>query len=73
MCIYIYTKINKCDLMKCISFPTAKKIISKTDQPSKGEKKKKNPKKKIANKTMSKKLISKIFIELMQLNMKKAT
>ena len=39
----------------------------------KGGKKKKNPKKKIANKTMSKKLISKIFIELMQLNMKKAT
>ena len=33
--------------MKCISFPTAKKIISKTEQPSKGEKKSKKIKKKM--------------------------
>ena len=63
----IKTKINKWDLMKLKSFCTAKETINKTErQPSEWEKI-------FANEPMDKGLISKIYIQLMQLNIKKTT
>ena len=58
----IKTKVNKRDLIKLISFCTAKETISKVKkQPSKWEKI-------IANETIDKGLISKIYKQLIQLN-----
>ena len=63
----IKTKINKWDLMKLQSFYTAKETTNKMKrQPSEWEKI-------FANKSMDKGLISKIYKQLMQLNIKKAT
>ena len=59
----IKTKVNKCDLMKCKSFCTAKETISKVE---------KQPSKTIANETSDKGLISKIYKQLIQLNTRKA-
>jgi len=61
----IKTKVNKRDLIKLISFCTAKETISKVKkQPSKWEKI-------IANETIDKGLISKIYKQLIQLNTRK--
>ena len=61
----IKTKVNKCDLMKCKSFCTAKETISKVRrQPSEWEKI-------IANEPIDKGLISKIHKQLIQLNTRK--
>ena len=61
----IKTKINKWDLMKCISFCTAKETTSKTKrQPSEWEKI-------FANEATDKGLISRIYKQLMQVNTKK--
>ena len=61
----IKTKVNKWDLIKLKSFCTAKETISKVKrQPSEWEKI-------IANETTDKGLISKIYIQLMQFNIKK--
>ena len=61
----IKTKLNKWDLIKCKSFCTAKKTISKVKrQPSEWEKI-------IANETTDKGLISKIYKQLIQLNTRK--
>ena len=63
----IKTKINEWDLMKLKSFYTAKETTNKMKrQPSEWEKI-------FANKSMDKGLISKIYKQLMQLNIKKAT
>ena len=61
----IKTKINKWDLIKLISFYTAKETINKTKrQPSEWEKI-------LANEATDKVLISNIHKQLMQLNVKK--
>ena len=61
----IQTKVNKCDLMKCKSFCTAKETIRKVRrQPSECEKI-------ITNETIDKGLISKIHKQLIQLNTRK--
>ena len=61
----IKTKVNKWDLIKLISFCTAKETISKVKrQPSEWEKI-------IANETTDKGLISKIYKQLIQLNTRK--
>ena len=63
----IKTKVNKWDLIKLISFCTAKETISKVKrQPSEWEKI-------IANETTDKGLISKIYKQLIQLNTRKTT
>ena len=63
----IKTKVNKWDLIKCKSFCTAKKTISKVKrQPSEWEKI-------IAKETTDKGLISKIYKQLIQLNTRKTT
>ena len=63
----IKKKINKWDLIKLKSFSTAKEAINKTNrQPSEWEKI-------FANEATDKELISKIYKQLMQLNIKKAT
>ena len=60
----IKTKINKWDLMKLQSFCTAEETINKTKrQPSEWEKI-------FANEATDKGLISKIYMQLMQLNIK---
>ena len=60
----IKTKVNKWDLIKLISFCTAKETISKVKrQPSEWEK--------ITNETTDKGLISKIYKQLIQLNIRK--
>ena len=60
----IKTKVNKWDLIKLISFCTAKETISKVKrQPSEWEK--------ITNETTDKGLISKIYKQLIQLNARK--
>ena len=62
----IKTKVNKWDLIKLISFCTAKETLSKAKrQPSEWEKI-------IANETTDKGLISKIYKHLIQLNTRKA-
>ena len=61
----IKTKINKCDLMKLKSFCKTKEATNKTKrQSSEWEKI-------FANESMDKGLISIIYIQLMQLNIKK--
>ena len=61
----IKTKVNKRDLIKLISFCTAKETLSKVKrQPSEWEKI-------IANETTDKRLISKIYKQLIHLNTKK--
>ena len=61
----IKTKVNKWDLIKCKSFCTANKTISKVKrQPSEWEKI-------IGNETIDKGLISKIYKQLIQLNARK--
>ena len=61
----IKTKINKWDLMKLKSFCTAKETINKTKrQPSKWEKI-------FAKEATDKGLISKLYMQLMELNIKK--
>ena len=63
----IKTKTNKWDLMKLKRFFTAKETINKTKrQPSEWEKT-------FANEATDKGLISKIYMQLMQLNIKKTT
>ena len=60
----IKTKVNKWDLIKLISFCTAKETISKVKrQPSEWEK--------ITNETTDKGLISKIYKQLIQLKARK--
>ena len=62
----VKAKVNKWDLVKLISFCTAKETISKVKrQPSEWEKI-------IANDTTDKGLISKIYQQLIQLNARKA-
>ena len=64
--IEIKAKINKWDLIKLVSFCTAKKTINKTNgQLTKREKR-------FANDTTDKGLISKIYKQLIQLSIKKA-
>ena len=61
----IKTKVNKWDLIKLISFCTAKETISKVKrQPSEWEKI-------IVNETIDKRLISKIYKQFIQLNTRK--
>ena len=61
----IKTKVNKWDLIKLISFCTAKETVIKVQrQPSEWEKN-------IANETTDKGLISKIYKQLIQLNTRK--
>ena len=61
----IKAKVNKWDLIELKSFCTAKETISKVKrQPSEWEKI-------IANDTTDKGLVSKIYIQLMQFNIKK--
>ena len=63
----IRTTINNLGLIKLKSFSTAKEAINKTNrQPSEWEKI-------FANEATDKELISKIYKQLMQLNIKKAT
>ena len=63
----IKAKINKLDLIRLISFCTAKETISKVKrQSSEWEKI-------IANETTDKGLISKIYKQLVQLNTRKTT
>ena len=63
----IKAKINKWDLIRLISFGTAKETISKVKrQPSEWEKI-------IASETTDKGLISKIYKQLIQLNARKKT
>ena len=63
----IKAKINKLDLIRLISFCTAKETISKVKrQSSEWEKI-------IANETTDKGLISKIYKQLIQLNARKTT
>ena len=63
----IKTKENKCYLVKCSSFCTAKETISKMKrQPSEWEKI-------MANETTDKGLMSKIYKQLIQLNTRKTT
>ena len=60
----IKAKINKWDLIKLKSFCTTKETISKVKrQPSEWEK--------IANEATDKELISKMYMQLMQLNIRK--
>ena len=61
----IKTQVNKCDLIKLKSFCTAKETINKVKgHPSEWEKI-------IANETTDKGLTFKIYMELMQLNIRK--
>ena len=64
--IEIKAKINKWDMIKHISFCTAKESINKMKKPTEWEKI-------FANDATDKGLISKIYKQLMQLNIKKQT